>query len=262
MLLSARRNSVPYLRPYLHTTKSSAKEKKAEQACKPNSVPVDATFVTLTSDGHFSGPNGCPSALAPYPRLKRGGPPRAKPGGAEAPREPLCRIRGLAGGGVYLAATVTGRAVRSYRTISPLPVMKSRGPHPSAVSFLWHFPWRCRRRPLAATAPYPVRTFLPRAFTPERPPGLLCILNSSRKTRHMLLGLSNELICSICRFNCLVDHVFGLDWCAPSTLLTRICSVELSCRPGGSLPVLTVFEIHRLRIVASRHFDETVLRNG
>jgi len=31
------------------------------------------------------------------------------------------RLRGLAGGGVYLAATVAGRAVRSYRTISPLP---------------------------------------------------------------------------------------------------------------------------------------------
>ena len=28
---------------------------------------------------------------------------------------------GLAPGGVYLATTVTGRAVRSYRTLSPLP---------------------------------------------------------------------------------------------------------------------------------------------
>src|SRR5690606_6195108 len=33
---------------------------------------------------------------------------------------------GLAPGGVYHAAPVTGRAVRSYRTLSPLPVLASR----------------------------------------------------------------------------------------------------------------------------------------
>jgi len=32
------------------------------------------------------------------------------------------QLFGLAGGGVYPASTVTGTAVRSYRTISPLPV--------------------------------------------------------------------------------------------------------------------------------------------
>ena len=35
-------------------------------------------------------------------------------------RAASCRLFGLAGGGVYHAATVTGRAVRSYRTFSPL----------------------------------------------------------------------------------------------------------------------------------------------
>jgi hypothetical protein len=47
----------------------------------------------------------------------------------------------LARGGVCRAPTVTGRAVRSYRTVSPLP--DPSGPksnRPSAVSSLWHFP--------------------------------------------------------------------------------------------------------------------------
>jgi len=48
---------------------------------------------------------------------------------------------GLAGGGVCRASAVAGTAVRSYRTISPLPV-SARG-RPSAVYFLWHFPAGC-----------------------------------------------------------------------------------------------------------------------
>ena len=39
---------------------------------------------------------------------------------------------GFAPDGVYPAMPVTGHAVRSYRTISPLPLR--------AVCFLWHFP--------------------------------------------------------------------------------------------------------------------------
>jgi len=42
---------------------------------------------------------------------------------------------GLAPGGVCPAAAVTGGAVRSYRTISPLPLPKELG-----GMFLWHFP--------------------------------------------------------------------------------------------------------------------------
>jgi len=42
---------------------------------------------------------------------------------------------GLAPGGVYRAAPVARDAVRSCRTLSPLPV-RSR-----AVCFLWHYPW-------------------------------------------------------------------------------------------------------------------------
>src|SRR5690606_8478291 len=52
-------------------------------------------------------------------------------------REPRYRpLRGLAPDGVYPAARVATNAVRSYRTISPLPARERA----SAVSFLWHFP--------------------------------------------------------------------------------------------------------------------------
>ena len=44
---------------------------------------------------------------------------------------------GLAPGGVYHATPVSDGPVRSYRTLSPLPV-PPKGP--SAVCFLWHFP--------------------------------------------------------------------------------------------------------------------------
>ena len=43
---------------------------------------------------------------------------------------------GLAPRGVYPATSIARGAVRSYRTISPLPRRRTGG----AVSFLWHFP--------------------------------------------------------------------------------------------------------------------------
>ena len=54
---------------------------------------------------------------------------------------------GLAPGGVYLAINVTIDAVRSYRTLSPLPGRRSA----RAVCFLWHFPWGRPRRALPGT---------------------------------------------------------------------------------------------------------------
>jgi hypothetical protein len=57
-------------------------------------------------------------------------------------------LLGLAPGGVYPAVAVAGGAVRSYRTISPLP----RRPKASLGGvFLWHCPWGRPRRPLAGT---------------------------------------------------------------------------------------------------------------
>jgi len=56
---------------------------------------------------------------------------------------------GLAPGGVCRAAAVTVGAVRSYRTISPLPRPTQRA---VAVCFLWHCPWVRTRRMLSGTA--------------------------------------------------------------------------------------------------------------
>ena len=56
---------------------------------------------------------------------------------------------GLAPGGVCRAAGVTVGAVRSYRTISPLPRLTQ---HAGAVCFLWHCPWIRIRRMLSGTA--------------------------------------------------------------------------------------------------------------
>jgi hypothetical protein len=53
----------------------------------------------------------------------------------------------LAPGGVCHAAAVTSRAVRSYRTVSPLPCQDM------AVYFLWHFPSGHPGRALPGTVP-------------------------------------------------------------------------------------------------------------
>jgi len=58
--------------------------------------------------------------------------------------------------GFTVPHTVTGGAVRSYRTLSPLPVpLRAR-----AVYSLLHFPSRHRASPLASMLPVGVRTFL------------------------------------------------------------------------------------------------------
>jgi len=56
---------------------------------------------------------------------------------------------GLAPGGVCRAAGVAAGAVRSYRTVSPLPRQTLRT---AAVCSLWHCPWARARRMLSGTA--------------------------------------------------------------------------------------------------------------
>ncbi len=93
-------------------SQKNLKKKKSQTACKPGSVPA------CTGDGHSSG-------TPVTGRLAR--PTRA------AARKHACRIRsgvppllGLAPGGVCPAAPVAGGAVRSYRTLSPLPRAEAR----------------------------------------------------------------------------------------------------------------------------------------
>ena len=75
------------------------------------------------------------------------------PGRVVGPAWP-CTGRGLPG------RRVTATPVRSYRTISPLPVRGSRVAASSAVSFLWHFPAGFPGWALPTALPCGVRTFL------------------------------------------------------------------------------------------------------
>jgi len=57
-----------------------------------------------------------------------------------------------------LQRTVTSRPVRSYRTLSALPVLLAE---PSAVFSLLHLSWACAPQALPGTLLYGARTFLP-----------------------------------------------------------------------------------------------------
>ena len=87
------------------------------------------------------------------------------------------RIFGLAPAGVYPATPVARRAVRSYRTFSPLPDSFGLAPSgPSAVCFLWHCPSHPREcaQALPGNPPCGARTFLDRPLLAEpvsRPSG-------------------------------------------------------------------------------------------
>ena len=124
----------------------------------------------------YSGRTNLP-ALPPFPLTGAGGTGRCGAGRA------FGSLFGLAPGGVFPAIAVTGNAVRSYRTFSPLP-----DPSPGDCSpnhghrrfvLCGTFPHRANRQPpalpgvlgrrggwlLATTVPCGVRTFLP-AFPP------------------------------------------------------------------------------------------------
>ena len=106
-----------------------------------------------------------PGASCDRPERRRGGPPGI-------PRTRcLPLLLGLAPGGVFPAAAVAGGAVRSYRTVSPLPPAGGSGR--TAVYFLWHFPWGRPRRALPGTAPPWSPDFPPSAQGGERPSGRL-----------------------------------------------------------------------------------------
>jgi hypothetical protein len=114
---------------------------------KPNPVPVAGC--PATGDDHSSLGGGCPTPLATYPGARAGSPPTLpylvlhRVGFAELPRSPE-------------------ELVRSYRTVSPLPRLRTRqtGSSGGAVYFLLHFPSRHRDSTLWSTLPCGVRTFL------------------------------------------------------------------------------------------------------
>ncbi len=112
---------------------------KLQTACKPGSVRALRHWAAIPL-GRAS-----PRASRDQPGWRGGNAPGR---GDFAPGRPS--LFGLAPGGVYPATPVTGGAVRSCRTVSPLPSpMVAHGGQ--AVCFLWHFPWGRPRRPLAGT---------------------------------------------------------------------------------------------------------------
>jgi hypothetical protein len=89
-----------------------------------------------------------PNASRDRPERRRGRPARRR----KLSQRRLPLLLGLAPGGVYPAAAVAGGAVRSYRTISPLPPA-AQGRNGFGGVFLWHFPWGRPRRALPGTVP-------------------------------------------------------------------------------------------------------------
>jgi len=109
--------------------------------------PVSRVLSALRRAGRpflWDAPHGAPHATNPGGEAGMPLAPRL----ATRRRPPLF---GLAPGGVYPATPVTGGAVRSYRTLSPLPAGPWLPMGSRAVCFLWHFPWGRPRRPLAGT---------------------------------------------------------------------------------------------------------------
>ena len=108
-------------------------KEKRQTAYKPGSVPPLQAAMTI-----------------PLGRLLPGV-SRDRPGRRPGNRLLACAsvppLFGLAPGGVCHATPVTGSAVRSYRTLSPLPA----GRNLLAVCSLLHFPWGCPRRALPGT---------------------------------------------------------------------------------------------------------------
>ena len=87
---------------------------------------------------------------------------------------------GLAPGGVNHAAPVARRAVRSCRTVSPLPA-GCLATLARAVCFLWHCPWGRPRRPLTGTV-FPWSPDFPlSALRQQRPSGRLAGPDMCRK---------------------------------------------------------------------------------
>ena len=87
-----------------------------QTACKPGSVLPRKGVTTI----HLGRP--LPDASRDRPGRRRGNAFRPWPKPRTVPS-----LFGLAPGGVYRAASVAGRALRSYRTLSPLPAAKPCG---------------------------------------------------------------------------------------------------------------------------------------
>ncbi len=149
-------------------TQSRCLEAKRQTVCKPGSVPPRSRG----GDGHSSGTFVAERLARPTRAAARQARPAAPAKHSSRRRLPL--LLGLAPGGVYPAAAVAGGAVRSYRTISPLPPMPSHATSSHWTTglggmFLWHFPWGRPRRALPGTVPPWSPDFPPPADPRDKP---------------------------------------------------------------------------------------------
>jgi len=126
-----------------------------QTVCKPGSVPPIGQAVGR--GWPFIWDVRCRTPRATDPSGGAEGPP----GGAGRSRRRLPLLLGLAPGGVYPAATVAGGAVRSYRTISPLPPAVPKGGTGLAVCFCGTFPGVAPAGRYPAPCLRGARTFLP-----------------------------------------------------------------------------------------------------
>jgi len=131
-------------KPPIGEIEKTERTRKPSSVCRPNYQRQ-----SWPAGGHLSWPaiTGRLSAIAEatYPNLNCAGPTHR-----------FCLVLQRVGFAVpeWLAST----AVRSYRTISPLPEKRLRVIQ--AVYFLWHCPEDRSRWPLAITLPCAARTFL------------------------------------------------------------------------------------------------------
>src|SRR5260370_5646662 len=141
--------------------------KKRQTACKPGSVPTRGAG-PWDGDGHSSGTLVAERLVRPTRAAARRSARHSREGGC------LPLLLGLAPGGVFPAAAVAGGAVRSYRTVSPLPAARCPGTD-RRCTFCGTFPG------VAPAGRYPApylrgaRTFLPPPKGRERPSGRLAL---------------------------------------------------------------------------------------
>ena len=119
----------------------------SEPSCKPG--PVSPPRHRIGGGGHSSRPRVAAGLERAYPGARRA--TAAARGGAP--------LFALAPGGACRAIDVTADAVRSCRTVSPLPTSRR------AVCSLWRCPASRLGWPLTSTLPCGARTFLPRVVS-------------------------------------------------------------------------------------------------
>src|SRR5712692_801972 len=151
-----------------------AKENGQSRPCKPG--PVSPPRRRGGGGGHSSRTRVAAGLERAYPGARRA--TVAARGGAP--------LFALAPGGACRAAAVTGGAVRSCRTVSPLPAFRP------AVCSLWRCPASRLGWPLASTLPCGARTFLPRVIAPASaraaPTAVQCNTACAMQKRSAALG--------------------------------------------------------------------------